>query len=229
MYLPGTKENEDAAQIRHIFSLEKSDFSGSKTYYQGEEQKERKGTPVDDAKIIDLFWARSEDAIAQTDVNYGRKLNTLANKILLNREDAEESVNDTYMQTWDTIPPQRPKYFFAFLASICRHLSLNKLDWKMAAKRNAEVVSLTEEMELCIPDTSHDRTMEARELGRILDAFLGSLPKDSRLIFLRRYWYVDTIAEIAQRYGMTESKVKMQLRRTKDKLRTYLEKEGIFA
>lgn len=228
MCLAGTKENEDAAQIRHICFLEKSDFSGLKTYYQGEEQKERKGTQVDDAKIIDLFWARSEDAIAQTDVIYGRKLNALANKILLNREDAEESVNDTYMQTWDTIPPQRPKYFFAFLASICRHLSLNKLDWKMAAKRNAEVVSLTEEMEQCIPDISHDRTMEARELGSILDAFLGSLPKDSRLIFLRRYWYVDTIAEIAQRYGMTESKVKMQLRRTKDKLRTYLEKEGIF-
>ena len=182
---------------------------------------------MDDAKIIDLFWARNEDAIKQTDAIYGRKLNALANKILMNREDAEESVSDTYMQTWDTIPPHRPKFFFAFLASICRHLSLNKLDWKMAAKRNADIVSLTEEMELCIPDTGHDRTMEARELGQILDAFLESLPKDSRLIFLRRYWYVDTISEIAQRYGMTESKVKMQLSRTKGKLAAYLEKEGI--
>ena len=183
---------------------------------------------MEDAKIIDLFWARNEDAIKQTDAIYGRKLNALANRILMNREDAEESVSDTYMQTWDTIPPHRPKFFFAFLASICRHLSLNKLDWKMAAKRNAEVVSLTEEMEMCIPDTGHDRTMEARELGQILDAFLESLPKDSRLIFLRRYWYVDTIAEIAQRYGMTESKVKMQLSRTKGKLAAYLEKGGIF-
>ena len=191
---------------------------------------------MEDAKIIDLFWARSEDAIAQTDVVYGKKLNTLANNILRNQEDAEESVSDTYlsawnsyMQTWNTIPPHRPKYFFAFLASICRHLSLNKLDWKVAARRNAEVVSLTEEMERCIPDTGHDRTMEARELGKILDAFLESLPKESRLIFLRRYWYVDTIAEIAQRYGMTESKVKMQLSRTKGKLAAYLEKEGVFA
>lgn len=183
---------------------------------------------MEDAKIIDLFWARNEDAIKQTDAIYGRKLNALANKILMNREDAEESVSDTYMQTWDTIPPHRPKFFFAFLASICRHLSLNKLDWKMAAKRNADIVSLTEEMELCIPDTGHDRTMEARELGQILDAFLESLPKDSRLIFLRRYWYVDTISEIAQRYGMTESKVKMQLSRTKGKLAAHLEKEGIF-
>lgn len=228
MCLPSVKENEDVVWILQNFLYEKRDFFESKTYYLGEEQKERKGTPVDDAKIIDLFWVRSEDAIAQTDVIYGRKLNALANKILLNREDAEESVNDTYMQTWDSIPPHRPKYFFAFLASICRHLSLNKLDWKMASKRNAEVVSLTEEMEQCIPDTSHERTIEAKELGRILDGFLESLPKDSRLVFLRRYWYVDTIAEIAQRYGMTESKVKMQLRRTKDKLRTYLEKEGIF-
>lgn len=158
---------------------------------------------------------------------YGRKLNTLAKNILLSREDAEESVSDTYMETWKTIPPHRPKYFFAFLASICRHLSLNRLDWNMAAKRKAEVVLLTEEMELCIPDTSLERTMRGKELGRILDAFLESLPKDSRLIFLRRYWYVDTIAEIAQRYGMTESKVKMQLSRTKEKLRTYLEKEEI--
>ena len=217
-----------ASDAPKILSLKKCDFSRSKTYYQGEEQKERKGTPVDDAKIIDLFWARNEDAIKQTDALYGRKLNALANKILMNREDAEESVSDTYMQTWDTIPPHRPKFFFAFLASICRHLSLNKLDWKMAAKRNADIVSLTEEMELCIPDTGHDRTMEARELGQILDAFLESLPKDSRLIFLRRYWYVDTISEIAQRYGMTESKVKMQLSRTKGKLAAHLEKEGIF-
>ena len=182
---------------------------------------------MEDAKIIELFWARDEDAIRQTDAAYGRKLHTLSQKLLLNREDAEESVNDTYMSTWRAIPPHRPSYFFAFLAAICRRLSLNRLDWKTAAKRKAEVVSLTQEMALCIPDRSRDRELEAKELGRLLDAFLESLPKDSRLIFLRRYWYADTIAEIAQRYGTTESKVKMQLSRTKDKLRTYLEKEGI--
>lgn len=183
---------------------------------------------MEDAKIVELFWARNEDAIKETDAVYGRKLNALAKKILLNLEDAEESVSDTYMETWKTIPPHCPQYFFAFLASICRHLSLNKLDWKMAAKRNAEVVCLTEEMQRCIPDTGYERAMEAKELGWILDGFLESLPKDSRLIFLRRYWYVDTIAEIAQRYGMTESKVKMQLSRTKEKLCTYLKKEEIY-
>ena len=183
---------------------------------------------MDDAKIIDLFWARSEEAIRETNKAYGRKLLGLANKILNNREDAEESVSDTYMKTWEIIPPQRPKYYYAFLASICRHLSFHKVDWKLAAKRNAEVVTLTQEMEMCIPDTSRDRKLEGKELGRIMNAFLESLPKDTRLIFLRRYWHVDTIAEIAARYGMTESKVKMQLSRTRAKLQTYLESEGIY-
>ena len=182
---------------------------------------------MEDMKIIVLFWARNEDAIAETDAAYGRKLRALANKILNNREDAEESVSDTYMKTWEIIPPQRPTYFYAFIASICRHLSFHKVDWKLAAKRNAEVVALTDEMELCIPDPSRDREMEAKEIGKALNAFLESLPKETRLIFLRRYWHVDTIEEIAARYGITESKVKMQLSRTRAKLCTYLEKEGI--
>ena len=183
---------------------------------------------MDDTKIIDLFFARDQDAISETDKAYGRKLYVLANNILNNREDAEESLSDTYMKTWEIIPPQRPKYFYAFLASICRHLSFHKVDWNMAAKRNAEVVNLTQEMELCIPDTSRERELEGKELGRVMNAFLKSLPKDTRLIFLRRYWHADTIAEIAARYGMTESKVKMQLSRTRAKLQTYLESEGIY-
>lgn len=182
---------------------------------------------MDDAKILDLYWARREVAIEETDKVYGQKLFGLSQRILQNQEDAEENVSDTYMRAWETIPPQRPQFFQAFLMKLCRHLALDKLDWKKAAKRNAEIVALTEEMELCIPDMSHDRQMEGKELGRILEAFLNSLPKESRLIFLRRYLYVDTIAEIAQRYGFSESKVKMQLQRTRAKLCTYLEKEGI--
>ena len=183
---------------------------------------------MEDAKILDLYFARDEDAIRETDTAYGKRLHTLAKNILRNREDAEESVNDTYAEVWKSIPPRRPKYFFAFLASICRHLSLNRVDWKQAAKRRAQVVPLTEEMENCIPDAVHERQMEAKELGRLLDLFLEGLPKDSRLIFLRRYWYVDSVPEIAARYGMTESKAKMQLSRTKEKLRLFLEQEGIY-
>ena len=182
---------------------------------------------VDDSKIIDLFWARDEAALTETDRAYGRKLHVLSGRILNSREDAEECVNDTYLKTWETIPPQRPKFFYAFLASICRHVSFHRVDWKLAAKRNAEVVALTQEMELCIPDESRDRMLEGKELGRIMNAFLEGLPKETRLIFLRRYWHLDTIAEIADRYGITESKVKMQLSRTRAKLRSCLEKEGI--
>ena len=145
---------------------------------------------MEDTKIIDLFFARDEDAIAETDAAYGRKLFALSHRILNN-------------------------------------LSFHKVDWRMATKRNAEIISLTQEMEMCIPDTTQERILEGKELGRIMNAFLESLPKDSRLIFLRRYWHVDTIAEIAARYGMTESKVKSQLSRTRAKLCTYLEKEGI--
>ena len=182
---------------------------------------------MEDAQIIALFWARNEQAVRETHAVYGKRLFGLSRNILGNREDAEESVSDTYMETWKSIPPQRPKYFYAFLASLCRNLSINRLDWRQAAKRNAEVVALTQEMESCIPDRGQESEMDRRELRRILETFLESLSKESRLIFLRRYLYVDTVAQIAQRYGISESKVKTQLHRTRGKLRAALAKEGI--
>lgn len=182
---------------------------------------------MEDSKIIELFFARNEDAIKHTDAAYGRRLFVLADNIVKNDQDAEESVSDTYMKAWDTIPPQKPGHFFAYLARICRHFALDKLDWKSAAKRNAEVVSLTQEMEVCIPDPDRDRELAGRELGRLLDAFLRTLTPENRMVFMRRYWYVDTIAEIAARYGISESAVNMRLNRTRRKLADYLAKEGI--
>ena len=182
---------------------------------------------MEDGKIIELYWVRDESAIQETDAAYGRTLQSLSYRILDSREDAEETVSDTYLKTWQAIPPQRPRCFYAFLAVICRHLSLNKLDWNAAIKRKAEVVSMTEEMAQCIPDRAGERQLEGKELGRLLNHFLEELPKESRLIFLRRYWYADTIAEIAQRYHITESKVKTTLHRTRTKLHAFLEKEGI--
>lgn len=193
----------------------------------GEEQNTGGVTQLEDAKIIDLYFARKEQAITETDKAYGRRLFSLSERILSSREDAEENVSDTYMRTWEAIPPQRPGCFPAFLQKICRHLALDRLDWRKAVRRNGEVVALTREMEQCIPDHCMERRIEGREIGRILDGFLGSLPPESRLIFLRRYLYGDTVAEIAGRYGITESKVKMQLHRTRGKLRIHLEKEGI--
>ena len=182
---------------------------------------------MEDKQIIDLFFARNEDAIQHTADTYGNRLFVLADNIVRNDQDAEESVSDTYVRAWDTIPPQKPKHFFAYLAKICRHFALDRLDWIHAAKRKAEVVSLTQEMETCIPDCGRDRELAGKELGMILDAFLRTLTPENRMVFLRRYWYVDTIGEIAARYGISESAVQMRLSRTKDKLRVYLAKEGI--
>ena len=182
---------------------------------------------MEDAKIIELYFARSEDAIQQTDAAYGRKLYCLADRILHDPQDSEESVSDTYMKAWETIPPKRPAYFYAYLAKICRHFALGKLDWKAAAKRKAEVVSLTDEMALGIPDRQREAEMEAKEIGRAMNAFLGKINQESRVIFLRRYWFCDTIAEIAGRYGISESKVKMRLHRTRTQLAEFLSKEGI--
>ena len=182
---------------------------------------------MEDSQILDLYWAKNDLAITETHKSYGIKLYSLSQRILENRQDAEENVNDTYLRTWDAIPPQRPRHFCAFLCKICRRLALDRLDWNRAAKRNAEIVTLTEEMSQCIPDSRESNARNTQELRRTLESFLTTLPPQTRLIFLRRYLYVDTVAEIAKRYGISESKVKMQLHRTREKLRTYLAKEGI--
>lgn len=180
-----------------------------------------------DSQIISLFWNRNEDAIAETDAQYGRRLRGLSRRILQNSEDSEEVVSDTYLKTWNSIPKARPQYFYAYLAAICRNLSLNLLDWNQAAKRNGEVIPMSEELEQCVPDPKQDGSSDGREIIQALNGFLETLPKDSRLIFLRRYWYADSVSAIAKRYGMTESKVKMQLLRTRNKLQKHLEKAGI--
>lgn len=180
-----------------------------------------------DDQILDLYWARNEDAISCTDHVYGDKLLNVAGRILDDFQDSEECVSDTYMKAWQTIPPQRPNYFFAYLAKICRHLAFGKLDWDNAAKRKAEIVSLSDELQCCIPDKGWERSLDGEEIGHLLNEFLAVLPKESRQIFLRRYWYADSVAEIAQRFRISQSKVKTSLHRTREKLRTFLQREGI--
>lgn len=180
-----------------------------------------------DAEILELYWRRSEDAIRETDDVYGSRLHHLAHQILRSHEDAQESVSDTYMKAWETIPPQKPRYFYAYLAKICRNFALGKLDWKNAAKRSGEVVTLSQELENCVPDHSMEQRLEAQALGEALNGFLEEISRENRMIFLRRYWYADSVAEIARRYGISQSKVKTQLHRTRIKLKQYLAKEGI--
>lgn len=180
-----------------------------------------------DDEIIALYFRRDEDAIRQTELAYGGKLYNLSYRLLWNREDAEESVSDTYMKAWENIPPTKPTFFYAYLAKICRFLAMGKLDWNNAAKRKAEVVELSDEMGNCIPDLSREMQIQSRELGALLNEFLGTLSPENRQIFMRRYWYAESIAEIAQRFHLGESNVKTKLMRTRNALRSFLEKEGI--
>lgn len=182
---------------------------------------------MEDSQIIDLYWVRDEQAISQTHQKYGSRLYALSYRILGSREDSEECVSDTYLKAWDTIPPQRPSFFLAYLSKICRFLSLGKLDWNTAAKRTADMEALSSELALCIPGRSPEADLEAEEVGRLITRFLDSQSQESRLIFMRRYWFADAIADIARRYGISESKVKTRLHRTREKLKEFLEKEGI--
>lgn len=138
---------------------------------------------MDDGKIIDMFFARNEDAIRHTDAAYGRRLYHLADRIVENGQDAEESVSDTYLKAWNTIPPKRPEHFFAYIAKICRNFALKKVVWKNAQKRKAEVVTLTQEMENCIPDTYQDSAADARELGQFWTHSSEPCPRTIRWSF----------------------------------------------
>ena len=182
---------------------------------------------LSDREIIELFWARNPDAVKEVHKAYGRKLMGIARRILVIQEDAHECVNDTYYKAWATIPPTRPRNLYAYLSKICRNTALGMLDWKNAAKRKAEVVSLTAEMESCIPDSRSDFELDEKELGQILSEFLRTLSPENRIIFLRRYWYADTVSEIAKRYGLSEGAVMTRLNRTRNKLRKYLKEKEI--
>lgn len=182
---------------------------------------------MEDARIIELYFARDEAAIEQTRISYGHKLRSLARRILADDRDAQECENDTYLKTWTSIPPNRPAHFFAYLAKICRNAALSLLEYRGAAKRSAQVVELTDEMQQCIPDRLAEQAFEPEEIGKLLNAFLRDQSEDNRRIFVRRYFSGESVAEIAQALGFSESKVKSALLRTREKLRIVLEKEGV--
>ena len=185
---------------------------------------------MEDSNIIALFWERSEEAIAQTASKYGRYCKYIADSILRNEEDAEECVNDTYLRLWNSIPPERPILFKAYIAKVVRNLALNRYEASHAQKRGGGAVdAVVDELDFCLSDPSQDgEEMENREaLADLLDRFLGDLKPEVRKVFVRRYFYAASVEEIAESYGMSVSKVKMTLLRTREKLKKYLEKEGI--
>lgn len=192
-------------------------------------QRERKEMiALDDDRIVELYLLRDETAIRHTTEKYGSRLRSLAYGIVNDRQTAEECENDTYMEAWDTIPPHEPKsYLYAFLARITRHISLNCCRDRSRLKRSAFICELSVELEQCIsaPDDVECR-IDDMALSEILNGFLGELDAEKRNIFIRRYWYLDSIADISERFAISESKVKTTLCRCRSRLREHLEKGG---
>ena len=181
---------------------------------------------MEDRYIVKLFLQRAESAITAAAKKYGARLTALAQNILKDRRDAEEAVSDTYLALWNTIPPQEPDPLSAYSYRICRNTSLKKYRANTAQMRDSTYDLSLEELAGCIPDTAMEARLTARELGRAMDSFLTTQSRDSRVIFLRRYWFGDSVKEIAQALGMKENAVSVRLGRTRSALRLYLIKEG---
>lgn len=182
---------------------------------------------MDDARIIELYFERNEEAIKETDVKYGKLCHSIAYNILNNYEDSEECVNDTYVGVWNAIPPTRPNNFMAFVCKIVRNLSLKRLEFVKREKRSADVLMSLEEFETILPDERYAPDVSDEEVGKLISQFLRSQKKDVRNVFVRKYYFFDSVEEIAKRYSFTKSKVKNMLFHTRNKLRDYLIKEGV--
>lgn len=184
---------------------------------------------MEDGQIVQLYWERSEDAIAETAEKYGAYCHSISYGILRNNQDAEECVTDTYLRAWNAIPPQRPVRLPAFLGKITRNLSLDRYRRRSAKMRGfGQVTVALDELEWSVPDPNDlEKITEQAALTASLERFLQCLPQDKRQAFLLRYWYFRSIQEIAGSLHMTESKVTSLLHRTRKELKAHLEKEGI--
>ena len=184
---------------------------------------------MNDSQIVALFFDRDQRAIEETAAKYGNYCYSIVRNILNNREDAEEAVSDTYLALWASIPPHKPTVLRTFLGKIARRTALKQWEKMRTQKRGGGEVALAlEELSEYLSDGSTPETaIQAAELTQILNTFLRNLPKEERQVFVCRYWYLDSIADIAGRFGFSQSKVKSMLARTRMKLRAALTKEGI--
>ena len=184
---------------------------------------------IDDEKIIEMFFERSEQAIRELDIKYGKICHNLSYNIVNNRQDAEECVNDAYLGAWNAIPPVRPNPLLSYIVKIVRNISL-KIYWrKEAAKRSSHYTIALEEIEACIADqkTVEDE-IEARELARIIEDFLDTLTVENRVIFMRRYWFSDSYKDIAELVGLSEKNISVRLTRIREKMKQYLIEREVF-
>ena len=184
---------------------------------------------IEDEKIIDLFFNRSEKAIQELDIKYGKVCHKLSYNILNNKQDAEECVNDAYLGAWNAIPPTRPNPLLSYIVKIVRNISL-KIYWrKEAAKRSGHYKIALEEIEGYITDqkTVEDE-IEARELARIIEEFLDTLTVENLVIFMRRYWFADSYKDIAELVGISEKNISVRLTRIREKMKQYLIEREVF-
>ena len=183
----------------------------------------------DDEKIIELFFERSEQGIRELDMKYGKICHNLSYNIVNSRRDAEECVNDAYLGAWNAIPPANPHPLLTYICKIVRNISLKIYYRKEAAKRNSTYTIAMEEIEACIADPNTvEAEIEARELARIIEAFLDTLTVKERVIFMRRYAYADTYADIAKRVGISEKNVSVRLTLIRQKMKQYLIEREVF-
>lgn len=184
---------------------------------------------MEDRQIVDLYWERSEAAISESAEKYGRYCHSIAYRILFDEQDSCECVNDTWLKAWESMPPHRPAVLSAFLGKITRNLAINRYHFNRTEKRGGGQLPLAmEELEDCIPSAqSVESVADDLVLKDVLSRFISSLSADNRRIFLQRYWYFCSVKEIAQEFGMTQSRVKMSLLRSRNELKAMLEKEGI--
>ena len=184
---------------------------------------------MEDKGIVDLYWKRDEKAISETADKFGRYCFSIAYNILSDTEDAEESVNDTYLNAWNSMPPHRPAILSTFLGKITRFISLKKWRSKHTQKRGGGNFDLAyEELSECIPaESTVESELEKAEIAKIVNSFLDTLSVCEQSVFVCRYWYFDSISSIADQFGFSESKVKSMLHRTRNKLKTKLSKEGV--
>lgn len=183
---------------------------------------------MEDSRIIELYWERNEQAIKETSIKYGGLCIHIAQNILMSYEDSEECVNDTYFAVWNVIPDERPAKFSAFVSKITRNLALKKYEYLTAAKRNPAAVTSFEELEDCVSGIGSVETeMEKKRIEHAISQFLWQQREEKRNVFIRRYWYFDSLESISKSTGFTQSKVKSMLYSMRKKLKKYLEREGI--
>ena len=181
-----------------------------------------------DAQIVEMYWERNEQAISVTAEKYGTYCYSVAYGILHNEEDSKESVNDTYMSAWNSMPPHKPNVLKTFLGKITRRLSIDKLKRKNAEKRGGEIAEILDELSECIsPIGDPIAETEKEMLDKTINSFVKELKDTEQRVFLCRYWYARSVKEIAKLFGFSESKVKVMLMRTRNKLKTRLETEGL--